>query len=94
MRAVQHARRDGTMLANALNARFTGLRDLIGNIPPLEVDFEHRGRRRIWAKTEHMSLSGSIKDRMALHIMAWAYQTGAIAPGVPVIEATSGNTGI
>ena len=83
------------MPATARNARFAGLRDLIGNTPLLKVDFEFRGkRRRVWAKAEHLNLSGSIKDRMALHIMARAYETGALAPGVPIFEATSGNTGI
>ena len=83
------------MTAKALNARFAGLRDLIGNTPLLKLEFEFRGRRRrIWAKAEHLNLSGSIKDRMALHIMARAYETGKLAPGVPIFEATSGNTGI
>ena len=50
--------------------------------------------RTIYAKYEPLNLTGSIKDRMALHILQRAYQTGAIAPGDPIAEATSGNTGI
>jgi cysteine synthase A len=39
-------------------------------------------------------MTGSIKDRMALHIMREAYKKNLIKPGDRVIEATSGNTGI
>ena len=39
-------------------------------------------------------MTGSIKDRMALHILRRAYERGAIEPGARIIEATSGNTGI
>jgi cysteine synthase A len=39
-------------------------------------------------------MTGSIKDRMALHILNEAYATGRIRPGDTIAEATSGNTGI
>jgi len=39
-------------------------------------------------------MTGSIKDRMALHIMRQAYLSGRIKPGDTIAEATSGNTGI
>jgi cysteine synthase A len=72
-----------------------GLRALIGNTPMLEVAFRYRGSvRRIYAKAEHLNLTGSIKDRMALHILCQAYADGGLEPGTPIIEATSGNTGI
>ena len=50
--------------------------------------------RTIYAKAEHLNLTGSIKDRMALHMVRRAYATGALEPGEPIVEATSGNTGI
>jgi cysteine synthase A len=76
-------------------ARLRGLHSLVGNTPLLEIDLTFRGRRRrIFAKAEHVNLTGSIKDRMALHILERAYETGALQPGGTVIEATSGNTGI
>ena len=76
-------------------ARLKGLRHLVGNTPLLEVEFTFRGKpRRIFAKAEHLNLTGSIKDRMALHILSKACAAGALAPGGPVVEATSGNTGI
>ena len=55
----------------------------------------YRGRQRtIYAKYESLNLTGSIKDRMALHILQRASESGQLAPGAPIAEATSGNTGI
>jgi len=69
--------------------------NLIGNTPLLAIHFKFKGERRtIFAKAEHLNLSGSIKDRMALHILKEAYQTGQIKKGDVIAEATSGNTGI
>jgi len=39
-------------------------------------------------------MTGSIKDRMAFHILHSAYQQNRIAPDAVIVEATSGNTGI
>ena len=39
-------------------------------------------------------MTGSIKDRMAFHVIRKAYKTGDLKPGYMIIEATSGNTGI
>src|SRR5262249_16048506 len=50
--------------------------------------------RTIYAKCEQMNLTGSIKDRMALHILKQAYARGELRPGDTIAEATSGNTGI
>jgi cysteine synthase len=75
--------------------RIHRLRHMVGNTPLLAVHFRFRGRRRvIYAKAEHMNLTGSIKDRMAFHILKKAYQQGSLKPGDLIAEATSGNTGI
>ncbi len=75
--------------------RFQAMRRLIGNTPLLALEFRVNGEARtVYAKYEPLNLTGSIKDRMALHILRRAYETGAIAPGDPIAEATSGNTGI
>jgi cysteine synthase len=69
--------------------------NLIGNTPLLSIHFHYKGKRRtIFAKAEHLNLSGSIKDRMALHIICNAYRDGLIRKGDTIVEATSGNTGI
>ncbi|TAL65275.1 MAG: cysteine synthase family protein [Bacteroidetes bacterium] len=78
-----------------ISKRINGLSSLIGNTPLLEIEFLYKGKsRRIYAKAEYLNMTGSIKDRMALHIMKEAYSGKAIKPGDRVIEATSGNTGI
>jgi len=68
---------------------------LVGNTPLLAIEFSFRGAlRRIFAKAENFNFTGSIKDRMALHILRTASESGALKPGAPIAEATSGNTGI
>ena len=68
---------------------------LIGHTPLLAIDLRFRGRRRrIHAKAEYQNLTGSLKDRMALHILGEAWRCGELQPGDTIAEATSGNTGI
>ena len=72
-----------------------GLHRLVGNTPLLAISYRWRGMARtVYAKCEHLNLTGSIKDRMALHIFEQAYREGRLAPGDTIAEATSGNTGI
>lgn len=47
----------------------------------------------IFAKLEYLSPGGSKKDRIALQMLQDARQSGALQPGQPVVELTSGNTG-
>ena len=52
-----------------IEKRLEGLAGLIGNTPLLEISFTiHGAARKIYAKAENFNLTGSIKDRMALHI--------------------------
>jgi cysteine synthase len=75
--------------------RLKGLKAMIGNTPLLAVHFTFRGRRRrVFAKAEHMNMTGSIKDRMAYHVLADAFRQGRLRPEDTIVEATSGNTGI
>ena len=76
--------------------RLRGLRVLIGNTPLLAIDCTAGDGelRRVYAKAEHSNMTGSIKDRMAYHILRRAIETGELEPGGRIIEATSGNTGI
>jgi cysteine synthase A len=78
-----------------IQERFRKMRNLVGNTPMYEVNFRYRGKhRRIFAKAEHLNLTGSIKDRMALNILREAYHSEEIKCGDTIVEATSGNTGI
>ena len=75
--------------------KLDGLSRLVGNTPLLGIGLTFRGERRvIYAKCEQLNLTGSIKDRMALHILKRAYADGSLRPGQRIAEATSGNTGV
>lgn len=75
--------------------RFRNLKNMVGNTPLLALHFRFRGQPRVlYAKAENLNLTGSIKDRMAFHILRQAYQAGRIRPSNTIVEATSGNTGI
>jgi cysteine synthase len=82
-----------------MSMRVESLRGAVGNTPMFAIRFRYSGLgeecvRTVYAKAEHLNLTGSIKDRMALHILQCAYTSGAIHPGDTIVEATSGNTGI
>ncbi len=68
----------------------------IGNTPLVDVS----GLRplppcsRVLAKVEGSNPGGSIKDRPALRMIREAERSGALRPGMTIVEATSGNTGI
>jgi len=75
--------------------RIRGLSCLIGNTPLLVITCEYRGRKRkIYAKAENLNMTGSIKDRMAFHILRMGYTRRMLEADGLVVEATSGNTGI
>jgi len=75
--------------------KINGFSSLIGNTPILEINFTYKGEPRVlYAKAEHLNMTGSIKDRMAFHIIKKAYENGKLKEGYRIIEATSGNTGI
>lgn len=68
---------------------------IVGNSPMLAIHFTYKGENRvIYAKSEQFNITGSIKDRIALHILEDAYAKGLISKGDTIVEATSGNTGI
>jgi cysteine synthase A len=74
---------------------FKSLSRSIGNTPLLRLRCRYRDRdREIFAKFEQHNLTGSIKDRMAVHIIGVARREGRLKPGDTIAEATSGNTGI
>jgi len=75
--------------------RLRSLSLLVGNTPLLAIDVVFGGESRtVYAKLESMNMTGSVKDRMALHILQSAAREGVLQPGGLIVEATSGNTGI
>lgn len=74
----------------------TSVLDLIGNTPLLRLDRigGGLGEVEIYAKAEWANPSGSVKDRPAARIVVDAEKSGLLRPGMVLIDATSGNTGI
>lgn len=69
--------------------------NIIGNTPMIKISYEFKNKKKyIYAKLEYYNLTGSIKDRVALYILNNAIKRGKLKENMPIIEATSGNTGI
>ena len=67
---------------------------LIGNTPLVEITRLDTGRCRLFVKLESQNPGGSIKDRIALSMIAAAEEDGRLKAGGTVVEATAGNTGL
>lgn len=71
------------------------LKNLIGNTPMIKIDYKFKDRLgSVYAKLEYYNYTGSIKDRLAFYIIKKAKDNGLLKEGQPIVEATSGNTGI
>lgn len=83
-------------LANqpALSGPTSSLLDLIGKTPMVEVTKIDTGPCRLFLKLEAQNPGGSIKDRIALSMIAAAEAEGFLKPGGTIVEATAGNTGL
>ncbi|MGV3587633.1 MAG: cysteine synthase CysM [Adhaeribacter sp.] len=71
------------------------LLDFIGNTPLVELQNINKNPKvKILAKLEGNNPGGSVKDRAAYGMIKGALDRGELKPGMKLIEATSGNTGI
>ncbi|MBA3565904.1 MAG: cysteine synthase family protein [Actinobacteria bacterium] len=71
------------------------LLDVIGSTPLVELPrLSPKPSVRLYAKLEGQNPTGSIKDRVAKAMIDAAESSGELAPGRPLLEPTSGNTGI
>jgi cysteine synthase len=69
--------------------------DQIGNTPLVPVrKLNPNPEVELWAKLEGCNPGGSVKDRIALSMIEAAEEAGQLRPGMTILEATSGNTGI
>ncbi len=70
-------------------------KSLIGNTPMIKLEYKYKEKIGIvYCKLESYNLTGSIKDRVANYIIVNAKRKGILKEKMPIIEATSGNTGI
>jgi cysteine synthase A len=76
---------------------YNSILELIGNTPIVElhrIEKQQNLSARLLAKLECFNPGGSVKDRIALHMIEAAEKSGQLKSGGTVIEGTSGNTGI
>jgi cysteine synthase A len=71
---------------------FDSILEAVGKVPLIRLSAMSSGN--VYAKAEFLNPGGSIKDRVAKHIIESAHNEGRLKPGMTIIEATSGNTGI
>ena len=71
------------------------LLDQIGNTPIIELNKLHnKPKVKLYGKLEGDNPGGSVKDRAAYSMIKGAIDRGELKPGMKLVEATSGNTGI
>ncbi|MEO3402818.1 PLP-dependent cysteine synthase family protein [Mucilaginibacter sp. CAU 1740] len=77
-------------------SRIANLWRMVGQTPMYAIVYRYdKGpEQQVLVKCEHLNLTGSIKDRMALYILEKAGKLGKLKPNDMIVEATSGNSGI
>ncbi|MBR5184710.1 MAG: cysteine synthase A [Akkermansia sp.] len=76
---------------------YTSVSEMVGRTPlfePVRYAAAHGLRARLLLKLEMKNPAGSVKDRVAMNIIAEAEASGRLQPGGTIVEPTSGNTGI
>ena len=76
---------------------YTSVSEMVGKTPlfePVRYAAAHGLRARLLLKLEMNNPAGSVKDRVAMNIIAEAEASGRLQPGGTIVEPTSGNTGI
>ena len=76
---------------------YQNLTELVGRTPLLNLQRMaslHGTLAQVVAKVEAFNPGGSVKDRVALHMIEDAEARGLLRPGSVIIEPTSGNTGV
>ncbi len=73
---------------------YDSLLEMVGNTPMLRIRHLDTGCCELFVKLECQNPGQSIKDRIAVEMVAEAERTGALKPGGTIVEATAGNTGI
>lgn len=73
---------------------YSNILGLIGSTPIVKITQFDTGPCELFVKLESQNPGGSIKDRIALHMVETAEREGKLKPGDTIVEATAGNTGI
>jgi|SRR5436190_13324067 len=89
--------RPGAIEKSEREAANGGIETTVGNTPLLRLslrDPDLSDGVEIFVKAEHLNPSGSVKDRAGLSMILEGERSGKLRPGMTIIDATSGNTGI
>jgi cysteine synthase A len=74
---------------------YSSAMDTVGGTPLVELSRLARGLpARILGKLEMRNPAGSVKDRLGVALVEDAERRGVLKPGMTLVEATGGNTGI
>jgi len=66
----------------------------VGGTPLVRLArWARRIKSAVYVKPEMLNPGGSVKDRIAIAMIAAAEREGKLKPGGTIIEATAGNTG-
>ncbi len=69
--------------------------ELVGKTPMVKLNrMVSPGMADVFVKMEQLNPTGSLKDRMAVHMIRRAEEAGMLRPGSTIVESTSGNTGL
>ncbi len=77
-----------------MSGRHGNILETVGNTPVIRINRLAPEHVNLYVKVESFNPLGSVKDRLALGIIEDAERLGKLKPGMTVVEATSGNTGI
>jgi cysteine synthase A len=75
-------------------AKFDSILGTVGRTPVVRINKLAPKGINLYVKIEAFNPLGSVKDRLALGVIEAAEKSGELKPGMTVVEATSGNTGI
>jgi len=75
-------------------AKFDSILGTVGRTPVVRINKLAPKGVDLYVKIEAFNPLGSVKDRLALGVIEAAERSGELKPGMTVVEATSGNTGI
>jgi len=73
---------------------YTNVLEMIGNTPLMAVRRIDTGPCELFLKLENQNPGGSVKDRVGLYLIREAERAGKLKPGMTLVEATAGNTGL
>jgi cysteine synthase A len=84
----------GARTTKGRGRRYESILETIGDTPVVRINNLAPSHVQLYVKVEAFNPAASVKDRLAISIIEEAERSGALKPGMTVVEATSGNTGI